>query len=34
MKLLQKNPGDRYQTAEGVVTELERIGKFNGVAGV
>jgi serine/threonine-protein kinase len=31
MKLLAKEPKDRYQTAAELVTELERVGKFNGV---
>jgi serine/threonine protein kinase len=31
MKLLSKKPDDRYQTADELVKELERIGKFNGV---
>lgn len=32
MKLLAKNPDERYQTAADWVKELERIGKFNGAA--
>jgi serine/threonine protein kinase len=31
LKLLAKRPDERYQTAEELVGELERIGKFNGV---
>jgi serine/threonine protein kinase len=31
MKLLAKEPKDRYQTAADLVKELERVGKFNGV---
>jgi serine/threonine protein kinase len=31
IKLLAKKPEDRYQTAEEVVKELERVGKMNGV---
>jgi serine/threonine protein kinase len=31
MKLLSKEPKDRYQTAAELVKELERVGKFNGV---
>ncbi len=32
MKMLAKSPSARYQTANDVVTELERIGRFNGEA--
>jgi serine/threonine protein kinase len=32
LKLLAKEPKDRYQTAADAVKELERIGKFNGVS--
>jgi hypothetical protein len=31
MKLLAKEPKDRYQTAADTVKELERVGKFSGV---
>jgi serine/threonine protein kinase len=31
MRLLAKDPKDRYQTAADVVKELERVGKFSGV---
>jgi serine/threonine-protein kinase len=31
MKLLAKEPKDRYQRAEDVVNELERVGRYNGV---
>jgi serine/threonine-protein kinase len=31
LKLLEKRPDDRYQTAAEVVAELDRIGKYNGV---
>lgn len=31
MKMLAKDPAQRYQTVADVVKELERIGKFNGV---
>jgi serine/threonine-protein kinase len=31
MRLLAKEPKDRYQSAEEMVKELERVGKFNGV---
>jgi hypothetical protein len=31
MKLLAKQPEDRYQTAAELQKELERVGRFNGV---
>ena len=31
VELLAKEPGARYQNAEEVVKELERVGKYNGV---
>jgi hypothetical protein len=31
LKLLAKEPKDRFQTAAELVKELERVGKFNGV---
>jgi serine/threonine protein kinase len=31
LKLLAKKPDDRYQTAQEMLKELERVGKFNGV---
>jgi eukaryotic-like serine/threonine-protein kinase len=31
MKLLEKQPENRYQTADSLVIELERIGNFNGI---
>ena len=32
MKLLSKNPDDRYQTATAVLKDLERVGKFNNLS--
>ena len=31
MRLLAKNPDDRYQSAEAFVSDLERIGRYNGL---
>ena len=31
VKLLAKDPKDRYQTAADLLKELERVGKFSGV---
>ena len=32
LKLLQKRPEDRYQSAADLLAELTRVGKFNGVS--
>jgi serine/threonine-protein kinase len=32
MKLLAKDPKNRFQTAQEVVHELERVGRYNGVS--
>ncbi len=34
MKLLQKRPEDRYQTASELIKELTKVGRFTGAPGV